>query len=328
MGMSIDREDLLVEIATRYYLHDQSQQEIADQLDLSRPNISRLLKEARERGIVNITIQHPLGRKPQLEQALIKQFGLREAGVVRSIPGDLLATLYDTARLAGRMLEQFLPTARVLGISWGTTINAIAQTFQPQQHYDVEVVQMMGGVGGPDPAIDGPALAQRLAHALADRYRYLHAPLIVDTATTASALCKQHSIAETLNIAARSDVALVGIGAVERDVSSLMRAGYLKPDEFDVLQRAGVVGDICARHFDIQGRPLVPEIDQRLIAITLEQIALIPVVIGVACGEIKAKAILGALRGGYLNVLITDAVTAEAILALAAESDKTLNRVD
>jgi deoxyribonucleoside regulator len=225
------------------------------------------------------------------------------------------------------VLEQFLPAARVLGISWGTTINAIAQTFQPQQHFDVEVVQMMGGVGGPDPVIDGPALAQRLAHALTDRYRYLHAPLIVDTATTATALYRQHSIAETLNVAARSDVALVGIGAVERDVSSLMRAGYLTPDEFDVLQRAGVVGDICARHFDIQGRPLVPEIDQRLIAITLEQIALIPVVIGVACGEIKAKAILGALRGGYLNVLITDAVTAEAILTLAADSNIRVDRV-
>src|SRR5690242_7912036 len=85
--MNYDRDVLLAEIATRYYVYDQSQQEIAEQFDISRSNISRLLKEARERGIVEIFIRHPLGRDARLEGRLIERFSLREAGVVRAIPG-------------------------------------------------------------------------------------------------------------------------------------------------------------------------------------------------------------------------------------------------
>jgi DNA-binding transcriptional regulator LsrR (DeoR family) len=319
--MNYERDALLAEIARRYYLHDQSQQEIADQLDISRSNISRLLKEARRRGIVEIFIRHPLGRDAQLERQLMDRFGLREVGVVQSIPGDPQATIVQAATLAAQMLDNFLADARSLGISWGTTINAITHAFAPQRRYDVEVVQMMGGVGSSDPAIDGPALAQRLAQALTGRYRYLHAPLIVDTPMTASALLAERNIAETLNIAANVDVALVGIGAVDPAISSLMRAGYLKPEEFRAIQEAGIVGDICARHFDISGRPAAPEIDARLISISLDKIASIPLVVGAACGSPKARAILGALAGEYLDVLITDSGAAEAVLELADPID-------
>jgi len=157
-----DRDALLAEIASRYYIHDQSQQAIADQLEISRSNISRLLKEARERGIVEIFIRHPLGRDAQIERQLMERFALRDIGVVRTIVGDAQATIEQAAALAAQMLEGFLAGARSLGISWGTTVHAIAHAFAPQRRYDVEVVQMMGGVGSTDPAIDGPALAQRL----------------------------------------------------------------------------------------------------------------------------------------------------------------------
>jgi DNA-binding transcriptional regulator LsrR (DeoR family) len=317
---------MLAEIATRYYIHDQSQQEIADQFDISRSNISRLLKEARERGIVEIFIRHPLGRDARLERHLVERFNLREAGVVQGVPGDPQATLDQTALVAGKMLDNCLADAQVLGISWGTTLYAIAQAFDPQRRYDVEVIQMMGGVGSTDPAVDGPAIAQRFSLALTNRYRYLHAPLIVDTPAIAQALLAQRNIAETLNIAAQADVALVGIGAVEPTVSSLMRAGYLKPEEFHAIRAAGVVGDICGRHFDITGQPAAPEIDERLITITLDQLAQIPMVIGVACGAPKARAILGALRGGHLDVLITDMVAAEAVLALADTVDAQISK--
>jgi len=320
-----DRDALLAEIASRYYIHDQSQQAIADQLEISRSNISRLLKEARERGIVEIFIRHPLGRDAQIERQLMERFALRDIGVVRTIVGDAQATIEQAAALAAQMLEGFLADARSLGISWGTTVHAIAHAFAPQRRYDVEVVQMMGGVGSTDPAIDGPALAQRLAHALTNRYRYLHAPLIVDTPATAQALLAQRNIAETLGIAAQADVALVGIGAIDPAISSLLRAGYVTPEEFHAIRKAGAIGDICARHFDRAGRPAAPQVDRRLIAITLDQLAQIPVVIGVACGLAKAPAILGALRGGYIDVLIIDSAAAESVLALADTIDAPLD---
>ena len=276
-----------------------------------------MLKEARERGIVEIVIRHPLQRVVELERRLMERFNLQEAGVVAADPGKLEHTLSRAAELAARMLEQRLEDGYILGISWGTAVHATANAFAPRRHYDVEVVQLMGGVGPTEPMIDGPALAQRFAQRLSHRYRYLHAPLVVDTPEVAQALLAQRNNAETLDVARRAQIALVGIGALDPAVSSLLRAGYLSRAEFDAIRERGVVGDICARHFDVYGRPIVPELDQRIISISLEDLATIPTVIGVACGEPKALAILGALRSGHLDVLVTDALTAESLLRLA-----------
>lgn len=298
--MTDDRDELLARIATLYYHQDQSQQEIAEQFSLSRSNISRMLKEARERGVVEIFIRHPLRRDFSLEQQLQQQFRLRSAAVVRSVAGDSAATMRQLAILGARTLDESVERASVLGISWGRTIQQIVEQFSPRQRHDVEVVQLMGGLSGDDPAIDGTALVQRLARSLTNRYRYLHAPLIVDSSQVAAGLRAQRNIAEALELAGSADVALVGIGALDEGSSSLLRAGYLSRDEFTAIRERGVVGDICARHFDQEGRAAAPEIDERLIAISRERLAAIPTVIGVAGTGAKAPAILGALRSGYL----------------------------
>ncbi|MDW8403490.1 sugar-binding transcriptional regulator [Chloroflexus sp.] len=312
-----ERDELLARIATLYYHNDLSQQEIAQRIGLSRSNISRLLKEARDRGIVEIHIHHPIKRDLALEQQICEHFGLQAARVVNTVAGDFQATLWKVAHTAGELLNEYLRNAKIFAISWGTTVHAIVEAFNPRHRYDVEVVQLMGGVLSSDPAIDGPTLVQRLAHSLTGRYRYLHAPLIVDRAEVAQALISQRNIVESLEVAERADVALVGIGALDATVSSLLRAGYLSEAEFATIISLGGVGDICARHFDAQGRPVAPEIDARIIAISLERLAAIPTVIGAACGIVKAKAILGALRGGYLDILVTDSATAAAVLELA-----------
>lgn len=315
-----DRDELLAQIATLYYYHDQSQQEIADQLALSRSNISRMLKEARERGIVEIFINHPLRRDYALEQQICQQFGLREAAVAPAATNDNTATLRRVAQLGARILDENLEKARVLGISWGRTIQLIVEEFSPRRRYDVEVVQLMGGLSGDDPAIDGTAMVQRLARALTNRYRYIHAPLIVDAPQVAAGLRAQRNIVEALELAGKADVALVGIGALDTQISSLLHAGYLTPEEFGMIRERGAVGDICARHFDQHGRLAAPEIDERLIAVSFEQLAVIPTVIGVAGTSAKAAAILGALRSGHIDILVTDSDAAEALLILDARS--------
>lgn len=314
--MADERDELLAQVATLYYLRDNSQQDIANQLELSRSNVSRLLKEARERGIVEIFVRHPLRRVSQLEQQLLERFGLHDVGVVQSDPRDPDGTLARTAELATRILDTALEPAQILGISWGTAVYATVNAFAPRRRYDVEVVQLLGGVGSTDPSIDGPALVQRLARRLTNRYRYLHAPLIVDTPAIAKGLLAQRNVAEALDTARQADVALVGVGALTPGVSSLLRAGYLDLEEFDSLMAQGVVGDICARHFDRFGHKAANHLGERLIGITLDELSKVPTVIAVACTKAKAEALLAALRGGYINVLVTDSEAAEAVLAL------------
>jgi deoxyribonucleoside regulator len=317
--MANNRDELLAEIATLYYYHDQSQQDIADQLELSRSNISRMLKEARERGIVEIFIHHPLRRVTRLEQQLSKRFGLREVGVVQTIPGTDAATLARAAELAARLLDAALENVQVLGLGMGSSVSATVNAFAPRRQYDVEVVQLTGGIGLPEAMIDGPALVERMARRLTNRFRYLHAPLIVDSPTIARGLLEQRDVAGTLSLAGQSDIALVGVGALRPDISSLLRAGYLSLGELNALKASGVVGDICARHFDRYGHKAAPELADRVIAITLDELSAIPTVIGVACTVAKAEALLGALRGGYLDILVTDSAAAEAVLELADE---------
>jgi DNA-binding transcriptional regulator LsrR (DeoR family) len=273
-----------------------------------------MLKEARERGVVEIFIHHPMRRDFSLEQQIQRQFKLRSVAVVQSAANDSAATMRQLAQLGARTLDENLDRARVLGISWGRTIHQIVEQFSPRQRHDVEVVQLMGGLSGDDPAIDGTALVQRLARTLTNRYRYIHAPLIVDSPQVAAGLRAQRNIAEALELAGSADVALVGIGALDERTSSLLHAGYLTQDEFVAIRQRGAVGDICARHFDQEGRAAAPEIDARLIAISLEQLAAIPIVIGVAGTAAKAPAILGALRSGHIDILVTDSDAAEAII--------------
>jgi DNA-binding transcriptional regulator LsrR (DeoR family) len=318
------RDELLARVAMLYYYKDLSQQEIADQLAISRSNISRLLKEARERGIVEITIHQPIRRDYSLERQVCERFGLREAAIVEAVPGDDAATLRRASQIAAHLLESNLADAHILGISWGTTVHAIVDVFTPQRRYDVEVVQLMGGVASAEPAIDGTALVQRMAQSLGGRYRYLHAPLIVDAPEVAQGLLQQRNIVEALEAASNADVALVGIGVLNPHVSSLLRAGYLTPAEFDQIRAFGAVGDICARHFDADGKPTAPAIDARMIAVRLEQLAAVPTVIGVACTAAKAPAILAALRGGYLKILVSDSAAVEALLLADARERRTI----
>jgi deoxyribonucleoside regulator len=244
----------------------------------------------------------------------VERFGLRDAGVVQTDPGNDEATLARAADLAAHLLDTALEDAHILGISWGTAVYATVSSFAPRRRHDVEVVPLMGGVSPTDPYIDGPALAQRIARRLTGRYRYLHAPLRVDDPDVAQGLLAQRNVAESLEVARNADVALVGIGALAADISSLLRAGYLSLEEFNMIKQQGAVGDICARHFDRNGRPTPSPFDDRMVCITLDDLKAIPTVIGVACTIPKAEAISGALRGGYLDILITDSTTAEALL--------------
>jgi len=129
-------------------------------------------------------------------------------------------------------------------------------------------------------------------------------------------LLQEPHIRETLSLAYRADMALVGIGAPEPEVYSLLRAGYVDCEALAQLRAHGVVGDVCARRYDAQGQVLDVELNRRIVGIELEALQGIEQVIGVAAGEVKAKAILGALRGRHVNVLVTDDVAARKVLAL------------
>ena len=310
------RADLLTRVASLYYEENLTQAEIAKRIGTSRSTVSRLLQEAREAGWVEIIIHHRWKTVPAVEQELVARFGLRGARVLAGEDRQHDELLRGLGMLAAEYLDGLIQDGHILGISWGTAIYNTVQALRPRRKVSVTVVQMIGAVGRGDPLIDGPDLARSLAHVYGGEYRCLHAPLVVEDARIKEALLQEPHIRETLALARQADVALVGVGSPVAEVASLLRAGYVDIKTLATLQEQGVVGDVCARHYDIHGRVLDLDINRRIVGIELKDLHRIKVVIGVAGGNGKAEAIVGALRGHHINTLVTDEATALRVLEL------------
>jgi DNA-binding transcriptional regulator LsrR (DeoR family) len=328
-----EHTELLAWVASMYYEDKLTQDEIARRVGTSRSTVSRMLGEALDEGVVEIIVHYPWKTAPDIEEELIARFDLAQAKVLLSHDRPYAERLHGLGVLAARYLEVLVGEwdkrdALRLGISWGVAVHSTVQALRPKygrSHHPigkrlhrppVTVVQMVGAVGEGDPLIDGPELARLLAGVYGGEYRYLHAPLIVEDVHARDVLLAEPRIRETLTLARHADVALVGIGAPTPAVYSLLRAGYVDREALAELRDQGVVGDICARHYDARGNVLDIELNQRVVGIDAEDLHDIEQVIGVAGGEAKAEAILGALRGGHVNVLVTDEATARKVLSL------------
>ncbi len=311
--VSENRDDLLTRVASLYYEHDYSQQQIAEMVGSSRSNISRLLKEAKQKGLVEIRIHKRIMTDSALEREFQERFGLQRAMIV-----DLKEAEYDTrleaaGQLAAWYLEETLRPKNVLAISWGTGVSAAVNALSSNPALRTDVVQMIGSVGSIASAIDGPELARLLASKLGGQYYYLHAPLFVDNQQVRDIFLEQPTISETLERARKAQIALVGIGTTESGASSFLRAGHLTESQLAELRQQGAVGETSGKHFNIEGSAGF-DLNHRVIALSLADVKKIPHVVAVACGLPKSRSILGALRGGYVKVLATDSLTAQAVL--------------
>lgn len=307
-GEERSRTVTLLRVARRYYLDGASQAEISQEVGYSRPTVSRMLQEARERGVVRIEIGHPLERVMHIERALINRFGLQDARVADSGPGD------PVAKLAADYVSTITSAASVVAVSNGSTISAVVDAFSPLRRPDSCIVQMIGTLGQENQLLDSPDICRRLAGYFGGTYRIMPAPLVVGSARLATGLRREDSVATAIALGGRADVALLGIGVSNREGSGPIFDGWMTSATARELAAAGAVGHICGHHFDAQGKHVVTDLCRRVMSVPLDRLLDIDRVVAVATGPEKVIAIQGALRGGYANVLVTDVATAQAIL--------------
>jgi DNA-binding transcriptional regulator LsrR (DeoR family) len=296
----------LIKAARMYFLDGRSQDDIARVLETSRSNVSRMLSAARAPGIVEIRVHDQTMRATELEQALRERFGLAHVRVAAFRPGsDVRAAAGD---LAAQWLDESLRDGQVLGLSWGTSLQAMVAATTVDKPRSVEVVPLVGGLSAAESLVAGQELVRDLAGRLGATYRYLHAPALLRSETAREALLAEPAIRDVLARASAADVAMVGIGAVGTGSSNDIIAGLgLSPAELEEFLAKGPVGDTCGRFFDAEGRPIRGVVHDRVLAVDLEELRRIPVVVGVATGAEKAPGVLGALRGKIIDGLVTDA---------------------
>ena len=306
---------LLSKVSTLYYLHDQTQQEIADRLRISRPTVSRLLQEAQEQGIVQITVAPPRGLHIELESRIEERFGLAAVHVVdvdTAHPQETL--LRQLGAAAAGYLARTLQPNTTIGLAWGTTLSAMAQAMSPLPTTGVQVVQTLGGIGPPDAEAYAAGLVRRLAQLLGAGAVLLPAPGVVATRAVRDALRQDPHVRAALERLDHLDTVFVGIGSLASN--PVLNDGHsLPPGTLAELRAAGAVGDVALRFFDAAGAPVRSSLDDRLLGISAEQLRRTPEVVAVAGGTDKVEAIFAALRTGLIRVLITDLATAEAVAA-------------
>ena len=316
----IDEMRLVVRVARMYYEWDIKQSAIARQLGLSQPTVSRLLQQAKDMGIIRISVSVPQGVYTDLEEQLVKQFRLRDAIVVDcSGESDERFIERQIGAAAAYYLESALRPNEVVGISsWSATLLALVDAMHPTPRKgDVRVVQILGGVGSPLAEAHAGRLTSRLADLLGGAAVFLPAPGIVGSAAAMEAITADHYVRGAIDLFAQVTTALVGIGAIEPSKLLADSGNRFSMAELDELRAQGAVGDVLLRFFDAHGAPVDTPLNQRVISMCPEQLRAVDRSIGVAGGERKFAAILGAIRGGWVNVLVTDHLTARRLIEQA-----------
>ncbi len=314
--LSRDEMRQFVLAARLYYDEEKNQAEIARHLGVSRPKVSRMLQRAREEGIVQITILDPLATDADLAATLCEATGLRRVVVV---PGAVSNIELMRARLGlagARFLEETLRPSDILGVGWGRSLQAVASTLAARPRRGLIAVPLLGGLGQIAPSFQVQELTRRMAESFGGSWRQLYVPAIVEDDAARAQLLASPDLSEVMQDWARLTTAVVGIGDVDFDSEiGTLFANYLDAETQRRLRSAGAVGDLCMRFFDRHGRPIADGL-RGVIGINLEQLRATPNVIAVAGGANKAEAILGAVRGEFIDTLVTDEAAARAVLKI------------
>jgi len=303
-----------------YYVERMTQAEIAQRMDLSTAKVNRLLQQARELGYVNFVIRTPFQPLFDLESRLKAVFGLKVAIVIPAVGGSSSSLLNAIGTVAADFFLEQIRDGDVVAITPGTSVQAVVQSIDATRPYQVEIVPMLGAIQG-EIESDMNYLATHMADRLGAKSYQLHAPAFVDTREHGEVVRSMVPVKQILDIARHANIALLGVGTVDPDASRFVQFTALSAEDLkQIAEGCGGVGEISAHVYDMEGRACARKYAERVIGLTLAEIQQIPYRIGVAASAAKALPIYGALRGGFLHVLITDEEAARGVLKLFDEN--------
>jgi DNA-binding transcriptional regulator LsrR (DeoR family) len=298
----------LVRASRLYYELGETQSEIAERLGVTRPQVSRLLKRARAEGIVEIRIVDRVTAESAAAETLRTRHGLEAVHLAPTITGPEDLTRRMVGRLGAQVLRMVVRDGTIVGIGPGASVTALTDALDDSvTPVAATIVPLTGGYWSPGPEREP---FRRVAEALGARAHGLMAPGLVDDAATKRALEAHAGVRAILDLWDRLDVAVFGIGARSWGEASV------GPRTARRLEAAAAVGEVLIAPYDIDGRFVVPELRDRVVAFDARSLGRVPVSIGIGSGEGKVRPILGALRAGAMRTLVTDVATAEAVVAL------------
>ncbi|MFZ7119468.1 MAG: sugar-binding transcriptional regulator [Eubacteriaceae bacterium] len=303
-------KNLLVKVAELYYNQNMNQQQIANKLKISRVKVSRLLSEAKNRGIVQIEIKYPTDNCIKLESEIEEKYELEEAVIISSKGKSCDLVYKDVTNTVAQIFKEKVNDKDIIGIAWGRTLKHVTDKVSEIKK-EVKIVQLLGNIGSSD--VSGDVIVRNLANSFQGEILLLPTPAIVDNIEIKKAIMSDGNISNIFETQRLCTLAVVGIGEVSEE-STLVMSNYLSKEDLNELKIDGAVGEVCGMFVDKDGGLCNTSINNRVLGINFDDLKNISCVVAVATGREKSESIKAVLKSGIIDVIVTDETTAKRIL--------------
>ncbi|TFD69630.1 sugar-binding transcriptional regulator [Cryobacterium sp. Hb1] len=320
MATDLEPRRFMTKVARMYYTHGIRQIEIASTLGISQARVSRLLQAAEHAKIVRTIVVIPEGLHAEVEEDLQKRYGLSQVHIVEALdPNDEAGINRDLGEAAALILSAMQLSGKTIGFtSWSRSLRSLVATLEPSKKKKsgaTRIVEMLGDVGPPQSQHDSTRSTQRFADLIGGTPLFIRAPGVLSSAEVREAMISYDAhTREAIAALDELDVALVGIGTCNIDAPLEPGGNFFTVEQFAMAKSLGAVGQINLRFIDAEGIPLESELDSLVIGVTLAQLPAQGGRFAVAGGRSKYEAVRAALRGHWIDTLITDMETAERLL--------------
>lgn len=319
-NLKINEINIMIRIAKKYYELGRSQEEISIEEEISKSTVSRILDKAEKLGYIQHKVVCPIKSVAIQEELLKKHFDIEHIFVAPRVVDNKAICLMDTCRMVIEDLGKLVSDDDIISISWGRTMEQLADLLvpPPSAKKGIRIVQLNGSIATSVLSTRTAGILQKFTETYAGVGFMIAAPALVDDEGIAAAIMRDSRIKTVLDLAKQANIAIFSIGQISED-SVLVERGSITVGDVKTLRSVGAVGDICTRYFDINGTLINSGYNARTIGIELGELKKKKQRIGIAVGNEKADAIIGALKGGYMTSLYTDEITAERVLKRCEE---------
>lgn len=302
-----NRDETIIRVAILYYEEEMTQTQIAKTLNISRPTVATMLQEAKDKGIVKISIQHSSSHLHELEQALATKYNI---DTVLIAPSNNKA---GVGQLCADFISDRLPHIESLGIGWGSTVYEYVSAAQFENLNHLSLIPLMGGVGINDVRYHSNHLVFTLSTKYNCEVNYFYAPAVAESIEVRDMLVQTKMIDDILLKGQAVDAAVVSVGNPIKS-STYRYFGLIEDEDADEIYSSGAIGDLLATFFDENAHPVFNSISERMIGLTIEQLSKIKDVIVLATGHEKVSSIRVLLENNIANHIIIDQTIAKELL--------------
>ena len=302
---------LMVKAVWYYYIENYTQQSISHLLGVSRSKVIALLERARQLGVIQFNVQQDSSRRMEMERELLTRYALRDVFIV---PGasTLASPNESIAQAAAMYILRRAADNAFINIGYGDTISRIFRHLAASTQAPLNLVSLAGGMNYYLPHTNNGVTISN-SNVFNARLYLIPSPLLLSSGTLRDSLRREPDVEEIFRMIPLSSMSVVGIGSMN-DRATIVKNGILNQNDFTFLKMQGAVGDVLSHFLDKSGNVVSHDMEGRLMSTSMDQLKTLDNVIGAAGGPDKAEAILAVLRGGYLDVLITDEDTAQLLL--------------